>query len=77
MTRFRDRLVADWGTIAKFWSVRINAAGVLLLPLLQMVPVMPEPVQALLPLKVRAITAGVYCMIAIAARVWPQKKLNG
>lgn len=77
MTCLRERLVADWATIAKFWSVRMNAIGVVLYPLLIAVQTMPPEVQAMFPVQYRAILAGIYSLASIAARVWPQQKLNG
>jgi uncharacterized membrane-anchored protein len=74
---WRDRLVADWGTITKFWSVRWAALGTFLLPIMTVVPSLPNEVQALLPPTVRVIVTGLWSLIYIALRVWPQKKLNG
>lgn len=76
MTCFRDRLVADWATISKFWSVRWNALGAVVLPLMQAVPSMPPEVQAVFPLPVRAAVACLWCVIAIYFRVYAQKKLS-
>jgi hypothetical protein len=76
MNPLRDRLVADWRTITKFWSVRWNALGAIVLPLMQAVPSMPPEVQALFPVAVRAIIAGLWCVIAIYFRVYVQPKLS-
>lgn len=70
----RARLVDDWREASRWWSVRINAVGVVLLPLLQMVPEMPAPIQALLPPGARAIVAGLWCVVAIGARLFAQKR---
>jgi uncharacterized membrane-anchored protein len=73
----RDRLVADWQTIIRFWSVQWAALGTILLPIMTVVPSLPAEVQALLPPTVRVIVTGAWSLIYIALRVWPQKKLNG
>lgn len=72
----RDRLVADWRTITKFWSVRMNAVGAILYPLLISVQAMPEPVQQMLPVEYRAIAAGLFAIASIIVRVFVQPKLN-
>lgn len=77
MSWLTDRLVADYRTIAKMWSVRMNAIGAVLYPLLIAVQAMPPEIQALFPLKYRALAAGLYSLAVVAARVWPQKKLGG
>lgn len=76
MTCLRDRFVADWQTIMKFWSVRWAALGTVLLPIMTVVPSLPPEVQALLPPGVRVIVTGAWSLIYIVLRVWPQKKLN-
>lgn len=69
----RARLVDDWRQASAWWSVRINAVGALLLPLLTMVPSMPPEVQAMLPPTLRAALVGLWCLAAIAARLIAQK----
>lgn len=76
-SKLQDRLVCDWQTIAKFWSVRWAALGTFLLPIMTIVPSLPNEVQAMLPPTVRVIVTGAWSLIYIALRVWPQKKLNG
>lgn len=67
--------VDNWRKAAKFWSVRWAAIGAVLLPLMQMVPVFPNEIQALLPLWLRAPIAGIWCIVFIAFRMTAQKKL--
>ncbi len=74
MSLLRDRLICDWRQASKWWSVRMNAIGALLLPALTMVPSMPPEVQAMLPLKVRALLIGLWCIASLGARVIAQKK---
>ena len=75
--KLEGRLIADYRTICKLWSVRWAALGTFLLPIMTVVPSLPAEVQALLPPTVRVIVTGVWSMVYIALRVWPQKKLNG
>jgi hypothetical protein len=77
LSNLHDRLVCDWRTILKFWSVRWAALGTFLLPIMTIVPSLPEEVQAMLPPAVRVIVTGLWSLIYIALRVWPQKKLDG
>lgn len=72
--RLRARLVDDWREASRWWSVRINAAGAVLLPLLTMVPSMPAEIQALLPPTLRAVLVAAWCITAIGARLFVQKK---
>lgn len=69
----KDRLIDDWSRALKLWSVRINALGAIILPLLTMVPALPAEFQALFPPAVRAIIAALWCAAAIAARLVKQK----
>jgi hypothetical protein len=73
---FESRLVADWRTISKFWSVRMNAIGVVIYPLLISVQALPPEAQAVFPLKYRAIAAGIYAMASLFTRIVIQPKLN-
>lgn len=74
--RLQDRLVADWRTIARFWSVQWAFLGTILLPVMTIVPSLPPEVQAMLPPTVRVLVTGAWSLIYIALRVWPQKKPN-
>jgi hypothetical protein len=56
---------------------RLVWLGTFLLPIMTIVPSLPNEVQALFPPKVRIILTGGWSLIYIALRVWPQKKLNG
>lgn len=73
----RARFVDDWHQAGKWWSIRMNAIGVVLYPLLLSVQAMPPDIQALFPLKYRAIVAGVFQVAALLARVYVQKKPGG
>lgn len=73
----KARLIDECRRWWKLWSVRWNALGALLMPLLILVPALPNEVQGLMPLKARAVAAGLYCLIGIALRLTAQKKLNG
>lgn len=77
LERLRARLIDDWREASRFWSVRMNAAGALLLPLLTMVPSMPAEIQAMLPPTLRAILVGLWCVASIGARLFAQKPKNG
>jgi hypothetical protein len=68
------RLVADYATIVGWWSVRWAALGVVLLPIMTVVPSLPLEVQALLPPSVRVIVTGLWSLLYIALRAWPQRK---
>jgi hypothetical protein len=46
----------------------MNAIGAMLLPLLMLVPQMPAEIQALLPPAIRAIVAGLWCLLNIVVR---------
>jgi hypothetical protein len=74
--KIEARLVADWRTIGKFWSVRMAAIGAILYPLLISVQVMPPTVQALFPLKYRAIAAVIFQLASLYVRVVVQPKLQ-
>ena len=73
MDLLKARLVDDWREASRWWSVRLNALGAILLPLLTMVPSMPAEVQALLPPALRALLVALWCVASIAARLWAQK----
>lgn len=77
LAALESRLVNDWRQASRWWSVRINALGAILLPLLTLVPSMPGEIQALFPAPVRAILAAAWCVAAIIARMTAQKKHNG
>lgn len=74
LAAIKARLVDDWCNATKWWSVRWNALGAIVLPLMQAVPTMPEEVQAVFPVAVRAVVACLWCVIAIYFRVYAQKK---
>jgi hypothetical protein len=76
LERLKPRLIDDWRQAGKWWSVRWNAFGAVVLPLMQAVPSMPAEVQAVFPLPVRAGVACAWCVIAIYFRVYAQKKPN-
>lgn len=76
MNWLTKRLVADWRTITKFWSVRMTAFGAILYPLLIAVQALPPEVQALFPLKYRALAAGLYAVASLITRVVIQPKLQ-
>ena len=69
----QKRLVDDWRDAKKWWSVRMNAIGIILYPFLIAVPQLPDEVQELLPLKVRLVIAGAYSLLALLARIYMQK----
>jgi hypothetical protein len=69
----RDRLVDDWRDASRWWSVRWNAVGAVILPLMQAVPSMPPEVQAVFPVPLRAAVACAWCVVAIYFRVYAQK----
>lgn len=73
MSWIRDRLVSDWREASQWWSVRWNAVGAVVLPLMQAVPSMPPEAQAIFPLPVRAAVAFLWCVTAIYFRVYAQK----
>jgi hypothetical protein len=77
LEKLKARLVADWRDASHWWSVRMNALGAILYPLLISVQAMPPEVQAIFPLKYRALAAGLFSLAALLARVWAQKKPNG
>ena len=74
MSFIRDRLLCDWRTITKWWSVRWAALGTFVLPIMTIVPSLPNEVQALLPPTVRVLVTGLWCLLYIAFRVTAQKK---
>jgi hypothetical protein len=72
----QSRLVTDWRTITRFWSVRMAAIGAILYPLLISVQVMPPEVQAVFPLKYRAAAAVIFQLASLYVRVVVQPKLQ-
>lgn len=68
-----EHLIPEWRMAKHWWSVRWNAVGAIILPLMQAVPEMPDTVQQALPVAVRATIAALWCMIAIYFRVYAQK----
>lgn len=74
LAAIQARLVADWRQAASWWSIRWAMIGAILLPLLQMVPDMPDAVQGIFPAAVRAILAGLWCIASIVSRLIAQKK---
>jgi hypothetical protein len=77
ISKLDDWCVDNWRTASKWWSVRMNAIGAMLLPLLMLVPQMPAEIQALLPPAIRAIVAGLWCLLNIVVRLKSQKKVGG
>jgi hypothetical protein len=74
LERIQARLVDDWRDARHWWSVRWNALGAILLPLLTAVPSMPDEIQAMLPEWLRVTAAGLWCIAAIAFRLMAQKR---
>jgi hypothetical protein len=72
----KERLVSDWCEATRWWSVRWNALGAILLPLMTMTPDMPSAIRDMFPSPVRATVAGLWCLTAIGFRLWSQKKPN-
>lgn len=70
----KERLVCDWHQASKWWSVRWNALGAVILPLMAMSPDMPDAIRDMFPSPVRATIAGLWCIVSIGFRVWSQKK---
>lgn len=75
--KLTDHLVDDWREATRWWSVRWAALGAILLPLLTMVPSMPDEIQGILPPSVRAAAAVLWCVASIAFRLMAQKKADG
>jgi hypothetical protein len=73
LDKLDDWCVGNWRTATHWWSVRMNAVGAVLLPLLMLVPQMPAELQALLPPGVRAAVAGIWCLLNIVVRLKAQK----
>jgi hypothetical protein len=69
----KSKLVDDWRDARRWWSVRINAIGMVILPLLVMVPALPTEIQAMMPPTYRAIAVALWCAASIAARMIKQK----
>jgi hypothetical protein len=69
----KARLIEDWRQAGRWWSVRWNAVGIVVQPLMLMVPSMPPEIQALFPLPVRLAVAGLWSAVAIYFRVYRQK----
>lgn len=76
LEQLKSRLVADWRTLTKFWSVRMTAIGAILYPLLISVQAMPPEAQAMFPLKYRALAALIFQMASLYVRVVVQPKLQ-
>lgn len=76
LDNLKSRLVADWRTIMRFWSVRMTALGAILYPVLISVQAMPPEVQAMFPLKYRVIAAFIYQAASFYVRVVVQPKLQ-
>jgi hypothetical protein len=77
MNWLKNRLVDDWRQASHWWSVRMNAIGALLLPVVTLVPSMPVEVQALLPPAARAVLVALWCVASIAVRLIAQKPKSG
>jgi hypothetical protein len=74
LDRLKARLVDDWREASRWWSVRLNMLGAIVLPLVTLVPSMPAEVQAMFPPAMRATIAGLWCIASIAARLFVQRR---
>lgn len=74
--KIQARLIEDWQCVWMFWSARLNALGMIIYPMLIAVQAMPPEIQAILPLKYRAVLAGLYAFASLIARVIVQPKLD-
>jgi hypothetical protein len=77
LQRIKAHLVDDWRYASQWWSVRWNAIGAVVLPLMTLVPELPASVQGLFPPAVRAIVAGLWCVASIGFRLLAQKGVPG
>jgi hypothetical protein len=68
-----DRLIEDWRSAWRFWSIRMQLAGTMISGLLVMVPAMPAEIQELVPLKYRVVAIGLWAVASIGARLIKQK----
>lgn len=80
----RDRLVDNWNLAWRWWSVRFNALGILILSWIQFDPVgplyvwslMPDPVREILPRNFMMIIGIALFGLSMLARVVKQPKLE-
>lgn len=85
MKRLKDRLVANWRSAWRWWSIRLNALGLLILGLVQFDPVaalyvwslMPPAVQAILPRNFLTIIGLALFALSMIARLVKQPKASG
>lgn len=73
----RDRLIVDFKTLIRFWSVQWAAIGTFLLPIMTIVPSMPWEIQQLLPPRVRVVVTSLWCVMFIILRWTQQRKHHG
>jgi hypothetical protein len=69
-----DWLVDGWRSATKWWSVRMNAIGVVLYPLLIAAPALDPTIAVMLPLKYRALIGGLYSLMSMLVRIYAQPK---
>lgn len=75
LDRIGVTLIDDFHNLMRFWSVQMTLIGAILYPLLISVQVMPPEIQALFPLKYRALAAVLYQAASFMVRAVKQPAL--
>lgn len=73
MNWLTTRLVPDWRSSWRWWSVQLHAAATLCLTVLQVAPVLPPQVQALIPQPWGMIITAAWAVLGVAVRVVAQR----
>jgi hypothetical protein len=77
MQALKARLVDDWRSAWRWFSVQLHAVATSLLLVLQFAPVMPPEVQKIIPQPWGAILTGAWALLGIMARIIRQKRAPG
>lgn len=79
------KLIDDWKTAHRFWSVRLGVLGAAVMAVVTIWPdgiillwnMMPEQVQVLLPERLVSVVGVVLYILTVASRLVHQPKLHG
>jgi hypothetical protein len=66
------KLVDGWQRAWRWYSVQMHALGTIVLGMLLLTPQMPTEIQAIVPMKLRAVLIGLWALGGLYARVHKQ-----
>lgn len=72
-SKIQRKLVDDWRSAWRWWSMQLHVIGTSLVALFLLLPSMPREIQALIPVKWQAVAVAVWFALGVIARLWKQK----